>query len=48
MEGYTRAIFSGGEVDFSDVEDWKHPPKFDFEGAPPLGLRLPAAASDEP
>jgi uncharacterized protein YjbI with pentapeptide repeats len=36
------AEFSGGEVDFSDVADWSHLPKFDWEGAPPTGVKLPA------
>ena len=37
------AIFSGGTVDFSHVADWSRPPKFDWEGTPPVGVTLPAA-----
>jgi len=36
---------SGGTVDFSHAADWSHPPKFDWEGDPPVGVKLPAAAS---
>jgi hypothetical protein len=41
------ARFSGGTVDFSHAADWSdHRPRFDWgEGAPPAGVKLPAAAS---
>lgn len=44
---FPRARFSGGTVDFSKATNWSHPPKFDWEGAPPVGVELPAAASGE-
>ena len=37
------AEFSGGTVDFSLATDWSHPPKFDWEGTPPSGIKLPTA-----
>jgi uncharacterized protein YjbI with pentapeptide repeats len=36
------AVFSGGQVDFSKTTDWAHRPEFDFDGAPPDGVKLPA------
>jgi uncharacterized protein YjbI with pentapeptide repeats len=39
--------FSGGSVDFSSAADWSHPPKFDWEGTPPSGLKLSASGADE-
>jgi hypothetical protein len=37
------SVFSGGTVDFSRAADWSHRPSFDWEGAPPQGVKLPAA-----
>ena len=45
MVGFERAEFSGGTVDFSHVVDWSHPPKFDWKGTPPSGVKLPTAGS---
>lgn len=39
------AEFSSAEVDFRRAGDWSHPPKFDWEGLPPAGVKLPAAGS---
>jgi uncharacterized protein YjbI with pentapeptide repeats len=36
------AKFSGGEVDFRDPREWSQPPIFDWKGAPPTGVKLPA------
>jgi hypothetical protein len=41
------AIFSGGVVDFSITTDWSHPPRFDWHDAPPAGVKLPAAHSNQ-
>jgi uncharacterized protein YjbI with pentapeptide repeats len=38
------AKFSGGRVDFGRRGDWSQPPVFDWEGAPPAGVMLPADA----
>ena len=35
------AKFSGGEVDFSRVDDWSFPPAFDWTDTPPPGVKLP-------
>jgi uncharacterized protein YjbI with pentapeptide repeats len=40
---FGHAEFSGGMVDFSNVGDWSHPPTFDWDGTPPLGVMLPAS-----
>ncbi len=39
---FEHAKFSGAEVDFSDADDWSHRPKFDWQGTPPAGVKLPA------
>jgi uncharacterized protein YjbI with pentapeptide repeats len=44
---FTRAVFSGAEVDFSNARDWSHPPRFDWEGTPPAGVKLPAGSGGE-
>ena len=41
---FVGAKFSGGTVDFRGARRWSPPPVFDFEGAPPEGLMLPAGA----
>ena len=38
------AEFTGGNVDFAMVNEWSHPPEFDF-GQPPDGVRLPEPPS---
>ena len=40
------AEFSGGTVDFTEAADWSHPPE--LPPGPPDGVRLPAAAAQEP
>jgi len=44
---FRATVFSGGEVDFSNARDWSHPPRFDWEGTPPLGVKLPAGIGGE-
>ena len=46
--GFARAKFSGGLVDLRHASDWSHPPRFDWEGTPPEGLKLPAEANIGP
>ena len=41
------AQFSGAEVDFSNARDWSHPPRFDWEGTPPAGVKLPTGSGSE-
>src|SRR5487761_1079335 len=43
---FSGAEFSGSAVDFSAAADWSHPPKFDWEGTPPLGINLPTVGPD--
>src|SRR5487761_1264277 len=43
---FSGAEFSGSAVDFSGAADWSHPPKFDWEGTPPLGINLPTVGPD--
>jgi hypothetical protein len=43
---FDRAEFSGCTVDFSSAADWSHPPRFDWEGAPPAGVKLPATRGE--
>ena len=45
---FSGAQFSGGEVNFSRVADWSHPPEFSWGGSPPSGVRLPAHDGGEP
>jgi hypothetical protein len=40
-------VFSGCRIDFSRVDDWGHPPEFDWEGTPPAGVTMPAATGDD-
>ena len=42
---FDRAAFSGAEVDFSNARDWSHPPRFNWEGTPPAGVKLPAGSA---
>ncbi len=35
------AEFRSGTVDFRDAADWSHPPRFAWDGAPPVGVKLP-------
>ena len=44
---FYRPMFTAGVIDFSDPADWSHPPKFDWEGTPPAGVRLPAGTGAE-
>jgi hypothetical protein len=44
---FSFAQFSGGTVDFSRVDEWSHPPSFDWEGTPPAGVKLPASIGGE-
>ena len=39
---FSGAEFTGGTVSFSEVENWSHPPLFDWDGKPPAGVTLPA------
>jgi hypothetical protein len=39
-------VFSGGTVDFTEAADWSQPPE--LPQGPPDGVRLPAAAGQEP
>ena len=39
---FTGAQFSGGTVNFADAGRWSQPPSFDWTGAPPAGVMLPA------
>ena len=41
---FAAARFSGSEVSFTPARDWSHPPTFPWVGAPPVGVKLPAAA----
>lgn len=41
------AEFSGGKADFSSAADWSHPPRFNWHGTPPAGIKLPAAEGSE-
>ena len=41
---FSGAEFSGGQVDFAEAGMWSHPPEFDWDGKPPAGVTLPAAA----
>ena len=40
---FKEAKFSGGKVNFARASDWSHPPKFDWDGKPPAGVKLPAS-----
>jgi hypothetical protein len=42
------AGFTGGTVDFRDPRSWSPPPVFNWEGAPPLGVMLPAGEDATP
>jgi hypothetical protein len=37
---FAEAEFSGSRVNFSSAV-WTHPPKFDWDGTPPAGVKLP-------
>jgi len=39
---FSRAVFSGGIVNFSDVGDWSSPPAFSWTDTPPSGVKLPS------
>ncbi len=43
---FADAVFSGGTVDFSEAADWSYLPE--LPPGPPDGVRLPAAAAQEP
>jgi len=45
--GFDYAVFSGAEVDFSNNVSWSHPPKFNWEGTPPAGVKLPEATGGQ-
>lgn len=42
------AEFSGGEVDFSRVDDWSLPPAFNWTDTPPPGVKLPQKEDQSP
>ena len=43
--GFVGARFTGGELDLHRAADWSRPPIFSWQGAPPLGVSLPADAA---
>jgi hypothetical protein len=45
---FVGAEFSGGTVDFTRVGTWSHPPAFDWDGKPPLGVILPPTVGSAP
>jgi hypothetical protein len=38
---FSGARFSGGTVDFSNLDDWSFPPAFPWTVTPPTGVKLP-------
>ena len=48
MVDFSGAEFAGGTVDFTEAADWSHPSGAVPPGAAGAGVRLPAAAGQEP
>jgi uncharacterized protein YjbI with pentapeptide repeats len=46
--GFEGARFTDGTVDFGDVDDWSHPPLFNWNGEPPTGVILPTGTDVTP